>query len=227
MLVDHLSIVADPEAFRRSRRSYVHRAAPYFVYADRRVRRLLSGFVVFIVFFTTLPATGLAQSQAVSRFEVTGGHSFLSGSDLVDGYGHGWLLGFAWNVNPQLALLMEAGSNRHRQSLGLLDADVDFHQLMAGPKLSLPAGRIRPYLQALFGGSRIDLRVTADFPFPSTSLFDETRWAYQVGGGIEAPLTDTEPRRLSVRLAFDYRRVFAIDSFGQTRVLTAVVYGFG
>jgi len=193
-------------------------------YAKRCVPRL---WIFLALTLIALPVASSAQDQAIGKFEVSGGYTFLDGSSVIDGYGPGWLFGLSWHVNPKLAITMEGGSNSHRQALGLLHADADFHQLMVGSKVFLSTGRLRPFVQGLFGGSRIDLLVTSDFPFASTATFDETHPSFQVGGGIDIPLDDIADRRFVLRVAFDYRRVFAPEVFGQTRMLTGIAYGFG
>ena len=169
-----------------------------------------------------------AQTVPLARpmFEASAGYGFLSGGSIVDGHGPGWLFGFGWNAARRLAIVMEAGSNRLRQDVGLLDVTADFHQLMAGARFALTGGRVRPFAQALFGGSRIDYSVSADFPFPSSGIFDETRWAWQVGGGLDVAMAPPGARRFALRLGIDYRRVQVFEPLGQTRVSTVFVYRF-
>lgn len=159
-------------------------------------------------------------------FEASAGYGFLAGGEVLDGYGPGWLFGFGWNASRRLAIVMEAGSNRLRQDVGLLDVTADFHQLMAGARFTPGGGRVRPFAHALFGGSRIDYAATADFPFRTSGIFDETRWAWQVGGGLDVAMAPPGPRRFALRLGIDYRRVQVFEPFGQTRVSTVFVYRF-
>lgn len=171
-------------------------------------------------------AVPLARAPARPLFEASAGYGFLAGGSVLDGYGPGWLFGFGWNASRLLAIVMEAGSNRLRQDVGLLDVTADFHQLMAGARFTPGGGRVRPFAHALFGGSRIDYAATADFPFRTSGIFDETRWAWQVGGGLDVAMAPPDSRRFALRLGIDYRRVRVFEPFGQARVSTVFVYRF-
>ena len=184
--------------------------------------RALTACVLTLVWGAATVVNG--QPAAVPRIEVSGGYSSIDGARVVADRGSGWVVGFGWNASPRFAVVMEAGSNRLFQDAGLLDVTADFHQLMVGARYTLPVRRLRPYVQALFGGSRIDLAVSAVVPFTTIGIFDETRWAYQMGGGLDVPLSRTD--RVALRVGADYRRVRAIAPFGQGRVYTMVVTRF-
>ena len=178
-----------------------------------------------LVFLAVAPAS--AQPGAASpaeRLELFAGYGFLAGGPILDGYGPGWLAGFAWRVTGQLVVVLEGGSNRLRQDVGLLDVTADFHQLMAGLRFTRQAGRVRPYAQMLVGGSRIDYAVSSSIPVSGTGGFDETRRAWQAGGGIEVPMTSPAARRFVVRFGIDYRKVHTIDRAGQIRVHTVFAW---
>ena len=163
-------------------------------------------------------------TSLTERIELFGGYSFLGGGPIADGYGPGWLVGLGWRVNGRLVVVMEAGSNRLRQDVGLLDVTADFHQLMAGTRFTGVAGRVRPFAHALFGGSRIDYAASSNIPVSAVGVFDETRWAWQLGGGLEIPLTSTAARGVVVRLGIDRRIVHTIGRIGQTRVQTVFAW---
>lgn len=160
------------------------------------------------------------------RLEVSAGYSFLGGGRIVDGHGPGWLAGAGWTLVDRLAVVMEAGSNRLQQDVGLLDVTADFHQLLAGARFTAGSGHVRPFAQALFGGSRVDYALSSTFRFASSGIFDETRLAWQVGGGLEVPLTPASTRRFALRVGIDYRRVHTIEPIGQSRVHTLFAYRF-
>ena len=167
------------------------------------------------------PGAGLAQE--VAAFEVGGGYTFLGGSEIVDGYGAGWVVGGGWNVTNWLGLNLELGGTTREQALGLLKVDAGFLTLLAGPRVSWSAGRLRPFVQLLAGSAHVDLKVASVFPFPSTGDFDDSHPALQGGGGVDVSVD----RSFLIRIAFDYRRVFATDPFSQRRILTALVYRIG
>lgn len=175
-----------------------------------------------------LPPAGLAQTAAEPRprLEISGGLSSIDGDAVVDGHGAGWMVGAGWRTTARLAMVVEAGSNRLRRDTGLLHVTADFHQLMAGARFTFGAGRLRPFAQALVGGSRIDYAASASYPFDTLGVFDETRWAWQVGAGGDIPLTSTSSRRLLLRLGVDFRRVRTFAPLGQARLHAALAYGF-
>ena len=187
---------------------------------------LVTGCVLAVPAAVAAQPTGDQPTAARPLFEASAGYGFLAGGQVLDGYGPGWLFGFGWNASRRLAIVMEAGSNRLRQDIGLLDVTADFHQLMAGARFMPGGGRFRPFAHALFGGSRIDYAATADFPFRTSGVFDETRWAWQVGGGLDVAMAPPNSRRFALRLGVDYRRVRVFEPFGQTRVSTVFVYRF-
>lgn len=101
-------------------------------------------------------------------------------------------------------------------------AEAGFLSLFAGPRFSWSFFRMRPFVQALAGRTDVNLRVTSDFPVPSTGAAADSSPALQIGGGVDVPAYGG----VAVRIALDYRRVFAPEPFTQRRALTAVVYSF-
>ena len=187
----------------------------------RTTRRPLHVAALLGFLLVARPGAGLAQE--VTAFEIAGGYTFLGSSAIVDGYGAGWVVGGGWNVTNWLALNLELGGTTHEQALGLLEIDAGFLTLLAGPRVSWSAGRLRPFAQLLAGSAHVDLKLASDFPFPSTGDFDDSHPALQGGGGVDVPID----RSFLIRIAFDYRRVFATEPFSQRRVLTALVYRIG
>lgn len=175
-----------------------------------------------------LPAGAAAQPAAdpARLLEISAGYSFLGGGRIVDGHGPGLLVGGGWTVVDWFAVVVEAGSNRLQQDVGLLDVTADFHQLMTGTRFTVGSGHVRPFAQALFGGSRIDYALSSTFRFPTSGIFDETRLAWQLGGGLEVSMTPASMGRFALRVGIGYRRVHTIEPVGQSRVHTLFVYRF-
>ena len=161
-------------------------------------------------------------AQEVGRFEISGGYTFLDSSEVVDAFGVGWLAGGAWNTTRWLALGVELNGSGQRQSEGFLDVEASFFSFLAGPRVAASIWRLRPFAQVLGGRSRLELVVSSDFPFSGTGDTTDTYPAVQLGGGVDIPVDG----RFSVRVALDYRRVFAPVEVGHRRVLTGLVYGF-
>ena len=175
-----------------------------------------------------LPAGAAAQPAAdpARLLEISAGYSFLGGGRIVDGHGPGLLVGGGWTVVDWFAVVVEAGSNRLQQDVGLLDVTADFHQLMTGARFTVGSGHVRPFAQALFGGSRIDYALSSTFRFPTSGIFDETRLAWQLGGGLEVSMTPASMGRFALRVGIGHRRVHTIEPVGQSRVHTLFVYRF-
>ena len=168
-----------------------------------------------------LPINSVAiQAQETAALEISGGYSFLGNSEVVAGDGAGWVVAGAWNAMPWLGATVEVSGNSQQQDVGLLDVDSGFLSVLGGPKMSISVGRLRPFVHFLVGSTRIDLAVTSTFPILATGKVDDVHSALQIGGGADVPISGG----FLVRVAFDYRRVFATQSVNQHRVLTGLVY---
>ena len=84
-----------------------------------------------------------------------------------------------WNI-PEVSVLVDRTNNL-----------VNFHILF---ELGLPSGRIRPYVQGLFGGQYLFTETSvknenSQQEFASSTNFEDWAWSYGVGGGISILLT--------------------------------------
>ena len=163
-----------------------------------------------------------AAAQEVAPLEVAGGYTFLDSSEIVDAFGAGWVVGGAWNATRWLALAIEVNDTGQQQSEGFLHVDASFFTILAGPRAAASVGRLRPFVQVLAGRSRLGIVASSDLPLPSTGHSVEVHPALQIGGGVDIPVDGG----FSVRVAFDYRRVFGPENINQRRFLTGLVYGF-
>jgi len=161
-------------------------------------------------------------AQEIKRFEMSGGYTFLDSSEIVDSFGIGWLAGGAWNTTRWLALGIELNSSAQQQSEGFFNIEASFFSFLAGPRVSISIGQLHPFVQLLAGKTRVEILASSDFPFPETGNFTETNPVIQIGGGIDIPVDEM----FSVRIALDYRRVFASTEINQRRLLTSLVYRF-
>ena len=184
--------------------------------AVRSAARLLA----LIVCLWMAPGAAAAQ-EADARLDIAGGVTLLDGGGIVDGRGAGALIGVGWRVAGPLTLALEAGINQLAQDVGLLDVTVEFQQVMAGVRVGVSAGPVRPFVQALAGGSRIETAATADQVFRTSGRFRELHAAWQVGGGVDLRIPAAP---LAIRAGVDYRRVHAAAPFGQARVQLGLVY---
>lgn len=163
-----------------------------------------------------------AEAQEIGAAEVSGGYAFLGSSEIVDGHTAGWLVGSAWNLAPWLAAAVELNRHSQEQDVGLLLLDARVLSLQAGPRVTMPLGRLRPFAQLLLGRTAVDLELQTVLPPGASGRFDEDRFSWQLGGGVDVAMD----RQFWIRIAFDYRRIATTERLSQYRVSTALVYTF-
>lgn len=161
-------------------------------------------------------------AQEIGPFELSGGYTFLSSSEIVDGHAAGWVVGGAWNAASWLALGVDLSRNTQQQDVGLLQVDARFLSFHAGPRFFIPIGRIRSFAHLLVGRTDVDLQLQSALPPTSVGDAFEQDFSWQIGGGVDIAVD----QGFALRLAFDHRRVEASAPFTQQRILTAVVYAF-
>ena len=153
--------------------------------------------------------------QDVPKVEVGGGYSLLHDEEGHDNL-NGWLASFAGHVNRWLAIAAEFGHN-HGGGAGAPDVSA----FMAGPRVSWRRSRAVPFGQFLVGSHHEHHADGGAFHE------DETRFAYQLGGGVDIWLTP----RAAVRFGGDYRHIPDSDSehghHSEARFQAAIVVGFG
>jgi len=102
---------------------------------------------------------------------------------------------------------------------GYLIANISEHNYLFGPRVSVPAGRFRPFGELLIGA----IHIAANSATSSASFGSDTSFATAVGGGIDYRLI----RLLAWRIQGDYvhTRLFG---FGQNnvRISTGIVIRF-
>ncbi len=161
-----------------------------------------------------------AQTDDPANLEVSGAYTFLHNSEIVDGYGIGWVGNGTWNATQWLGITFEVEGTKQQQDIGLLDVDANFLSLLAGAKFSRDWWKLRPFIQFLGGTTTVDLQISSDFEILSSADLNDTQPAIQFGGGFDVPLDSS----FLVRLSFDYRYVFRLKPLKQRRILTALVY---
>ena len=170
---------------------------------------------------TVISVPSLAQEPG--KFEVSGGAAFVGNTDIVDGYGPGWVVGGGWYAKRWLAVGIELDRSTHAQELGLLAVDASVVGALAGARVSMLVGPIRPVAQVLAGQAQVSIKAQSDFPIVDTADFYARHKAMQVGGGADVSVDE----HFSVRITLDYRRIFGANPFWQRRFTTAAVYRFG
>ena len=180
--------------------------------AETTMRRL-SLLAALFAFAIAAPAA----AQDVPKVEIAGGYSFLHDEETHEDL-HGWLASFAGNVNPWLAVTAEFGMNH--TTVGD-DGHFDANAFMAGPRVSLRRSKAVPFAHFLVGAHHEHHGEGGTFDE------DETRFAWQLGGGLDVWLTP----QAALRLGGDYRHIpdshEGHEHHSELRFQAAVVVGLG
>lgn len=164
-----------------------------------------------------------AHAQERSRIELLAGVTLLETSDIVDDAGTGWVVGGVWHLTDTFGVELQANRFEQAQSVTFLEVSARFLTVLVGPTVTWRQGRVHPFTHLLVGTTQLDLAVTSSRPFPSSGDSQDTDSTFLLGGGVIVPLV----QRFSIRLTYDYRRVFATEPFYQHGVSASAVYGFG
>ena len=178
--------------------------------------------------FTLALLTGLASAQGTSgnvyfgySFENTnwsGLNSSLSRPNL-----HGWEGSLEGKIFPHIGIVADFSQHFGSQSFtllppGPLPVKVTGHgfEMLFGPRLSIPIGRITPFGEAMFGVGHI----TNGGDLPSSS---NTSFATALGGGLDFKII----RPIALRVEGDYLQTrFYSTTQNAVRLSTGVVIRF-
>jgi peptidoglycan-associated lipoprotein len=115
---------------------------------------------------------------------------------------------FNWNLppkragakpGPRLSLAFDAGME-HTGNMNGVGYGLTLSTFAAGPRLTLPVRRVRPFAQALFGMAH---GANSEFPQSSTLSSSANSFALDLGAGADLPLN----KHLALRfLQLDYLR---------------------
>jgi len=173
---------------------------------------------------------GMASAQVPTSGDIYLGYSFENtdwsglNSALSRPNLHGWEGSLEGKVFPHVGIVTDFsqhfGSQHFNEPtpLGPTSVNVTGHgwELLFGPRLSLPAGGITPFAEALFGLGHISNGGT----LPSTT---NTSFATALGGGLDFKLV----RPLAVRFEGDYLQTrFYSTRQNAVRVSTGLVIRF-
>jgi hypothetical protein len=154
-----------------------------------------------------------ASAQQTPPVEVSAGYSYLrlGGSGGLNQ--HGGSVSVAGNVNNWFGIVGDFGAY-HNSPFG---ASFNTYTFMFGPRFSLRAGKVTPFVQTLFGGAHLK---ASGFGVSSSI----TPFAASVGGGVDLQLS----RHIDLRPQVDY---IALRSHGSTqnvgRASLDLVFRFG
>jgi len=157
--------------------------------------------------------TSSASAQQVGRVDVSTGYSFLRLGGSGGESQHGGTISIAGNVNNWFGIVGDFGAY-HSAPLG---ASLNTYTFLFGPRVSLRAGKVTPFVQTLFGGAHMNASAYGI----SAGL---TPFAMSAGGGVDLRLS----QHIALRPQVDY---IALRSSGQTlnagRASMGLVFRFG
>ena len=160
------------------------------------------GMALCVLVLGVLPA-----GAQTSRFEFSGGYSFLHEQDRSEDYPAGWVAAGTGNVTDWIGVSAEVSGNYRTcnkcqrgpftsvNSRGK-DLDLAMYTFMAGPRLAARMSRVTPFAQVLLGGTHMSGGAEFDGAL-------STGFSYQPGGGVDVYVTPT----LGLRVQGDYRVV--------------------
>jgi opacity protein-like surface antigen len=163
--------------------------------------------------------TGVASAQDMSKIDVFGGYSFAHLS--ADGFGinfNGGSGSIAYNANSWLGIVADFGGY-HTNSEG---ESGNLFTYMFGPRVSMRHGKLKPFVQALFGGGH--LSASGDCGDSEECSASENGFAMTLGGGVDWAATE----HIGIRLAqIEYFHTH-FENTGENgiRFSTGVVFSF-
>jgi opacity protein-like surface antigen len=157
------------------------------------------------------PAT--ASAQDAWKRDAFAGYSLLA----TDGESrHGWLAALGLGLSGRLGLLLDASG--HEGSFE--GTDISTLSFMAGPRLALGGGRLRPFVHVIGGLVRTKAGIRV---FDVEITESATDFGGAAGGGLDLGLGE----RWALRLAADYRVVRVEDGTAtDPRFSAGVAYRF-
>ncbi len=179
--------------------------------------------LIGLMVVTALPA--LAQSD-YPRWEAYGGYSYASletGATAGRRNFHGWNAGLQGNVTSWLGLVGDFAGHYDTVTIGLVpptaDVGINSHTFMFGPRVTLPAGRFRPFGHVLVGIARGNAGL-----FGGTSA--DSSFGMAAGGGADIGLNSENT--VAWRIQGDYlmNRWFAQNN-NNYRLITGFVFRWG
>ena len=154
-----------------------------------------------------------ASAQDASKGDIFAGYSMLASDGETMHGGHAAL---GWGISGRIGLLLDVSAHQGSDAEG---TDVSVLSLMAGPRVTFGAGRLRPFVHVIGGVVRSKASVTVfDIEISESS----TDFGGAAGGGFDFG------DRWALRLAGDYRVVKLEDeTASDPRFSAGVVYRFG
>ena len=200
---------------------------------------------VIIVALVLFSLVSLAAAQIPTSGNVFVGYSYLntalSGANRINT--NGWEASFEGKVVPFLGIVadfdghysgtvnfpvsecsgigcpVQPSSGGIPNGAGYLSANISEHNFLFGPRVSVPAGRFRPFGELLIGASHMNASAAGS----NTSFGSDTSLATAIGGGIDYRLI----RLVAWRFQGDYvhTHLFGLGQ-NNVRISTGIVLRF-
>jgi Outer membrane protein beta-barrel domain len=141
-----------------------------------------------------LPLSALAQDKA----EVFGGYSLFrldANAAPGDRNLNGWDAEIGGKLAPFLSIVGDVNGVYHTQNVLGADIKTSVYTFMAGPRVGVTLGNIRPFAHILFGLARSK----ADFNSIGAGTTTDNNFATAIGGGVDigvAPFISIRPVKL-------------------------------
>jgi opacity protein-like surface antigen len=156
-----------------------------------------------------------ASAKAESKGDAFAGYSMLARDGETMHGGHAAL---AWGVSGRIGLLLDVSGHQGSDAEG---TEVSVLSLMAGPRVTLGGGRLRPFVHVIGGVVRSKASVRV---FDVEISESATDFGGAAGGGFDVGFGD----RWALRLAGDYRVVKGeVETATEPRFSAGVAYRFG
>ncbi|SRR5579871_334538 len=170
---------------------------------------------------------GLAGAQVPTSGNVFFGYSYLN-ADLSSNRTNtnGWEASLEGKIFPFVGVVADFDSHYGSQNFhictaipvvtcdAVFNSDVTEHNYLFGPRVSFSAGKFRPFVQALFGASHVDL---------NNGGGSDTSFATAIGGGLDYKII----RPVAWRFQGDYLATrFFSTTQNNVRLSTGIVVRF-
>lgn len=176
-------------------------------------------------------------AQDVPKVELFGGYGYTSVDTKGSGLGrqsfNGWDADFAARISKNVAIVGDISGSYKTETIDLggvsASAKLKFYNYLFGPRVSAKAGKVNPFVEALFGIGHVTASAESGGVTGSVS---SNGFAMAFGGGLDVSAN----KNISIRVAkFDYilNRVENADlgftpaqNLNNFRIATGVVFKF-
>ncbi|MFZ0797395.1 MAG: hypothetical protein WCA13_09180 [Terriglobales bacterium] len=181
---------------------------------------------VSVIGFATLVFASLANAQVPTSGNVFFGYSYYNAdlSPLGRSNLNGWTASLEGKVAPWFGMVADFNQTFGSESVAAVcnagppcpsSASVSAHEynMLFGPRLSVPVGKLRPFAEAMFGVGHVG----------TNGAGSDTSFATAIGGGIDYRLF----RPIALRFEGDYVQTrFFGTTQGNARLSMGIVFRF-